>query len=208
MARTTSLRAQHDAAEAMIDHIFHDLAAYRSDRDAFPLTLKLARLAGILRTHFALEEEVLYPTMIESDHREAAVMARVFRSDHGNVANQFERFIERWSKSDAIAASLRQFEYEAGMLFAALRERMDRENRVLYPLAETASTIADPIGPPRVEASAYPREPSAAFASSTSSAMMSATGSSLVTMPTDCPAMTEPVSTSPSITARRSAPAQ
>ena len=208
MARTTSLRAQHDAAEAMIDLIFHDIAAYRSDRDAYPLTLKLARLAGILRTHFALEGEILYPTMIESDHREAAVMARVFRSDHDNLANQFERFIDRWGKSDAIAASLRQFEFEAGMLFAALRERMDRENRVLYPLAEAASTAGEPIGPEPVDARAYPREPSAAFASSTNSAMMSATGSSRLTMPTDCPAITDPPSTSPSITARRSAPAQ
>ena len=37
---------------------------------------------------------------------------------------------------------------------------------------------------------------------------MSATGSSLVTMPTDWPAINDPPSTSPSITARRSAPAQ
>jgi hypothetical protein len=54
----------------------------------------------------------------------------------------------------------------------------------------------------------YPRLSSAAAASSTSSWMIAATGSSRVTMPTDWPAMTEPLSTSPSITARRSAPAQ
>ena len=49
---------------------------------------------------------------------------------------------------------------------------------------------------------------SAATAWSTSSAMISATGCSAVTMPTDWPAITEPFSTSPSMTARRSAPAQ
>jgi hemerythrin-like domain-containing protein len=122
----------------MIDQIFADIEHYRSDKDAYPLGLKLARLAGILRTHFALEDEILYPTMIESDHRQAAVMARVFRTEHANLANQFERFIGRWSKSAAIAASLRQFEFEAGMFFAALRDRIDRENRELYPLAEQA----------------------------------------------------------------------
>jgi hemerythrin-like domain-containing protein len=141
MARTNSLRAQHDAVEAMIDQIFAGIEHYRSDRDAFPLTMKLARLAGTLRTHFALEEEILYPSMIASDHREAAVMARVFRTDHSQLASQFERFVDRWSRSDAIAASLRQFEYEAGMLFAALRERIDKENRELYPLAEEALAL-------------------------------------------------------------------
>jgi iron-sulfur cluster repair protein YtfE (RIC family) len=144
MARTSNLRAQHDAVEVMIDQIFADIEHYRSDKDAFPLTLKLARLAGILRTHFALEEEILYPSMIESDHREAAVMARVFRTDHGNLAAQFERFVDRWSKSAAIGASLRQFEFEAGMLFATLRERIDRENRELYPLAEAINAVRDP----------------------------------------------------------------
>lgn len=144
MARTSNLRAQHDAVEVMIDQIFADIDHYRSDKDAFPLTLKLARLAGILRTHFALEDEILYPSMIESDHREAAVTARVFRTEHGNLASQFERFIDRWSKSAAIAASLRQFEFEAGMLFATLRDRIDRENRELYPLAEQIDAVRDP----------------------------------------------------------------
>ena len=53
-----------------------------------------------------------------------------------------------------------------------------------------------------------PRRDSAVSASSTSSAMISATGASRVTMPTDWPAIRLPVSTSPSTTARRSAPAQ
>ena len=65
MARTAALRAQHDAAEEMIDRIFDGIAVYRDERDAYPLSLKLARLAGILRTHFAMEDQILYPQMIE-----------------------------------------------------------------------------------------------------------------------------------------------
>ena len=60
----------------------------------------------------------------------------MFRNELVHIAAQFERFVERWSSSDAIAGALRQFEYEAGMLFAALRDRIDREQRDLYPLAE------------------------------------------------------------------------
>ena len=85
MTNLSSLRAQHDAAEAMIDQIFADIARYRTDKDAFPLSLKLARLAGILRTHFALENQMLYPPMIESDHREAALMARIYRDEVGHL---------------------------------------------------------------------------------------------------------------------------
>gem|GEM_PF-4615235 len=52
------------------------------------------------------------------------------------------------------------------------------------------------------------RSASAAAASPTRPSMIAAAGSSRVTMPTDWPAMSEPCSTSPSTTARRSAPAQ
>ena len=176
MARTSALRAQHDAAEEMIARIFEGIEAYRDERDAYPLSLKLARLAGILRTHFAMETQILYPQMIGSDHRAAAMMARVFRSELDHLGGQLDRFIERWASSEAIAGAPRQFEYEAGMLFASISDRIHRENRDLYPLAEEVALRRD--GP-------SPRLPSAAAASSTNSLSISATGSSRLTIPTD-----------------------
>ena len=138
MSFTALLRAQHDSAEALLEEFSADLARFRSDADAYPLSLKLARLAGTLRTHFAIEAEALYPPMIESDHREAAVMARVYRDEIGHLGVRFDRFMERWSSSQSIARACRQFRFEAGMLFAALRDRIHRENRDLFPLAEEA----------------------------------------------------------------------
>jgi hemerythrin-like domain-containing protein len=138
MTRTASLRAQHDAAEAIIDEIFADLSRYRSSADAHILSLKLGRLANTLRSHFAAEDAQLYPSMIESRHREAALVARVFRDEVGHLSARFERFVERWSSSEAIAGALRQFRFEAGMLLSAIRDRIHRENRDLLPLAEEA----------------------------------------------------------------------
>jgi hypothetical protein len=138
MSLTFFLRAQHHAAEHLLDELSADLARYRCDADAYPLSLKLARLAGTLRTHFAIEAEALYPPMIESSHREAALMARIYRNEIVHLAARFDRFVERWSDAAAIAAARRQFRFEAGMLFAALRDRLHRENRDLFPLADEA----------------------------------------------------------------------
>ena len=150
MARTSALRAQHAAAEQLFDEIFDLIRSYRDDRDAYRLSLKLARLTAVLRTHFVMEDELLYPRIIASDHREAAVMARVFQSELGHLSDQFERFVERWSLSDAIAASLDQFEYEAGMLFAAIRDRIRRENDELFPLADQIEDRRNLAPPPPV----------------------------------------------------------
>jgi hemerythrin-like domain-containing protein len=160
MSNIASLRAQHDAVEAMINDISADLAHCpgNADADAYPLSLKLARLAGSLRSHLSAEAETLYPAMIESAHREAALAAHVFRDEVTHLAARFERFVERWSDAAAIAAARRQFRFEAGMLFAALRDRIHRENRDLFPLAEEAGA--------RKAALAFARAPDAMTLSS------------------------------------------
>jgi len=187
MTRTASLRAQYRAADSMIEEIFSAIDDYEGDGDAYPLSMRLARLAGILRTNFAMEEQALYPRMLTADHREAAIIARVFQSELGHLSARFDRFMERWGSSAAIAASPAQLEFEAGMMFAAIRDRVQRANRELYPVADVVSTLGElrsqvAAGQDPVD---YPREPKAAAASPTSSAMISATGSSRLTMPTD-----------------------
>ena len=163
MTRTASLRAQFQAAEDMFDEIFAGIVEYKGDEDAFPLSLKLARLAGILRTGFAIESHALYPPLLASDHRQAAIIGRIFYNELHQLSARFDRFVERWSSSTAIAASLGQFEYEAGMMFAAIRDRVHRANRELYPVVDVVAKLGDL----RVQAAGrrYPRAPRAAVAS-------------------------------------------
>ena len=162
MDKIDTLRAQHDAVEAMIGDLSANLAHHSSeadaDADAYRLSLKLTRLTGALRSHLATEAETLYPPMIESDHREAALAARVYRDEVTHLAARFDRFVDRWSDAEAIAAARRQFRFEAGMLFAALRDRIHRENRDLFPLAEEAGA--------RKAALAFARPPAAMAAAS------------------------------------------
>ena len=136
MARTTMLRAQTAAAEAMIDRILIAIDGYRGDASAYSLSLDLARLAGVLRIHFSLGDRHLYPFMIASGESGIAEIARYFQREICDLARCFEQFMQRWSTSSAIASDVDQFGREAGILFSALRDRFQRERRELYPLAE------------------------------------------------------------------------
>ena len=139
MARTSILRAQHDHAERLFDELFERLDRFDAAAEVPTLIRCLCawpRSPGILRTHFAIEDRVLYPTLIASENREVAVVARVFEREIGNLADQFERFLHRWGRSAEIAAAIPQFRYECDMMFSALRDRIGRENRELYPIAD------------------------------------------------------------------------
>ena len=149
MARTTMLRAQIDAAEAMLDRILIAIDAYRGDASAYPLSLDLSRLAGVMRILFSLGDRHLYPFMIASGQRETTEIARGFQREVCHLGKRFDRFMQRWSTSSAIASDVPQFRCEAEVMFIALRERFRRERSVLYPLADALAERVTMMPTPR-----------------------------------------------------------
>ena len=201
MTAINDLEAQHHALAALMLRLVNLVQGFQGPDQAYAITVHLGKLAQLLRLHLTTEDEWFYPAMLNSDEPLAASLAAAYRDEVGGIAQRLEGFLQQWNSSTVIALGFDRFRAELLSLFHQIEERIGREDKELYPLARM-------IGIGRHCAAAYPRLSSAAAASSTSSAMISATGSSRLTMPTDCPAITEPRSTSPSITARLSAPAQ
>jgi hemerythrin-like domain-containing protein len=131
-----SLRQQHGAAEEIAAAIMSRIASYSDEYDAIPIARLIGKLNALLRVHFACEDTVLYPLMMRSGDGEAAATAHLFASETGSLAPQFEDFVRRWSRPSAIDSMFDHFRDEATMLFGALAARIERENDLLYPLAE------------------------------------------------------------------------
>ena len=112
------------------------VSSYRDEYDAIPIARLIGKLNVLLRVHLAYEDTVLYPLMMRSGDGEAAALAYLFSEETGAIAPQFEDFVRRWSGPTAIDAMFDSFREEATMLFAALAARIERENDLLYPLAE------------------------------------------------------------------------
>lgn len=136
-----SLREQHDAAEQIAATIMSLVASYRDDYDAIAIARLIGKLNALLRVHLAYEDTVLYPSIICSGDAEAAALALKFSRETGSLAPQFEEFVRRWSGPSIIAAMFDVFREEATKLFAALGARIERENDLLYPLAEKVTAV-------------------------------------------------------------------
>lgn len=146
MARTTMLRAQIDAAEAMLDRILIRIDAYSGDGSAYPLSLDITRLASVMRIYFSIGDRQLYPFMIASGLHHTAEIARGFQREISILGKRFDRFVQRWPTSSAIASNMPQFRCEAEVMLTAIRDRLNRETRDLLPLADALG------GPPTVRA--------------------------------------------------------
>jgi hemerythrin-like domain-containing protein len=137
--RTASLRRQHDAAITLVLKIEDEVGgwgAVPSRAQAYAATLLLAKLTGLLRIHFAQEDRLLYPSLIASARGGVATVARQFFEEMGQIGPLFDAFAERWRSADAILGDAAGFRREAKALFAALAKRVQRENEILYPLAD------------------------------------------------------------------------
>ncbi len=139
MTKTSNLRRQHDAALDLVADIRDVMAAYRGERDAFALSLRLAKLTAVLRIHFAQEDKYLYPTLMTCGDAQVRETACAFVEEMGEIGPAYEAFVSRWKNSDMIAADIKGFRSHATAIFDALATRVERENEILYPLADAAA---------------------------------------------------------------------
>lgn len=136
MWRIAQLQNQHEACLAIVQDI-RSRAAHIADRAAaVEITLMLARLTGILRIHLALEDEILYPALRKSNDIRTAEIGERYWREMGGLADVFLDFVDRWKRADVLLAEQTRFRSEAAGVFKALAERIEREHREVYPMAE------------------------------------------------------------------------
>jgi hemerythrin-like domain-containing protein len=136
MARTTSLRRQHD-------DILKDIATFAALLKRAPgqaagasLLEQLSALSGKIKVHLAMEDNVLYPELLAAANQQTRTTAAAFKKEMGGIGAALGAFRERWKTADDVSADLPEFAREAGAVMEQLKQRIQRENSGLYPLAD------------------------------------------------------------------------
>lgn len=96
---------------------------------------ELVAMSAAVKLHLAAEDRVLYPALA-AETRTQAIGAR-YQNEMGGLAQTYGEFVKHWSFAAQIADDPESFRAEANTVFKALHQRVQRENRELYPLAES-----------------------------------------------------------------------
>jgi hypothetical protein len=139
MARIDAFRKHHDDILTIAHQINAQLDDAYSDSTAERLRMLLAKLAGLVNLHLAMEDRALYPQLLAHADAEIAETARRFNDEMGAVAASFVAYIKAWPTASAIKKAPMRFTTESKMIFNALSKRIHRENEELYVLLETAA---------------------------------------------------------------------
>ena len=99
------------------------------------------RLTAKLIAHLKAEDWLLYPRLLESEDAQVAETARRFVEEMGGLAAAFNAYVEAWD-AFRIEREWAAYKTETQGIIEALRCRISRENRELYPLLERLDRAA------------------------------------------------------------------
>lgn len=138
MALTKNFRRQHteilDLAGEISDSLDPGILSSKSD-----VVLGLiAKLAGKLTAHLSMEDKVLYPKLYQHPDQMVQEKAKSFFDEMGGLSQVFVDYCNKWDTEEVIQNDSAMFISETQGLFAALANRIDREDNELYPMADNA----------------------------------------------------------------------
>lgn len=99
---------------------------------------KIVMMSSVIKLHLAAEDRMLYPTLAKSAQPNAAEVGKRFQNEMSSIAAVYMEFTGRWNLGAKVAADPQGFKDDANNIFKALFQRIQREDRELYPVAEYA----------------------------------------------------------------------
>lgn len=136
MALTDRFRTQHDDLLAIAGQIAPRLDAAELSKSATAVRDLLSQLMGALKMHLTMEDNSLYPRLLQHQDPEVRKLAKQFMTEMGGIAEVVQAYSAKWSTERKIQEDPETFITETEGLFEALAGRIDRENNQLYPLAD------------------------------------------------------------------------
>lgn len=136
MSKTMNFRRQHNDMMDLVSEITAHLDEKTVASASGDVASLLARLSGKLSVHLTQEDKFLYPRMKDSGNANAQRLALSFQNEMGGLSQTYTDFAKRYRGGRSIEADPAGFVREAKQIFSALKERIERENRDLYPAAD------------------------------------------------------------------------
>lgn len=136
MRRTIRYLEQHAQIMRLARDLERHLIPHELAKDASAARQVLSLLSGKLLVHLAVEDRLLYPEILHCADPAVRAVGQRFLEEMGPISQAFKSYSIRWGTQGAIQSEPAAFVAETKSILAAVEERIRREDRELYPLAE------------------------------------------------------------------------
>ncbi len=138
MKKTEMYRKQHNDLVKLVKEIEDNyLAPGKLPVAAAQARETLNLLSAKISVHLTMEDNYFYPALLKHNDEEVQKKARIFIEEMGHIKKAYSEYNAKWHL-EAIEKSPDGFIQETQALFAALSDRIQRENSDLYVLVDTS----------------------------------------------------------------------
>ena len=135
MGQTQMFRSQHEDLMAVVG-VLGSLLGSKAGGNAEEIRHQLSTLAGKVKVHLSMEDQYLYPKLVQSQDASIRELAQGYAHEMGGIRGAFTEYLGHWTTAAHIKADPDGFTRETHELFKVLGNRIQRENNQLYPLLE------------------------------------------------------------------------
>ena len=132
MRPTENFRRQHTELAAILSQLAAWLEPKVLQSDASEVRRLLISFAAKLKIHHSLEDDYLYPRLVECPDQTMSTIARRCQQELCGTSKKCMEYTERWKSPGKIEASPIEFITQTRQVISDLRTRISREDNDLY----------------------------------------------------------------------------
>ena len=136
MAMTDSYRKQHAELLDMAGKLATKLSKDIVVKEATEIVSVLSQFASKLNMHLTMEDKALYPKLMNSGNAKTSQIAKDYMTEMGGIKQVVEKYMHSWSLAKNLIADPEKSINDSKGIISALKTRIDKEDSVLYPLAD------------------------------------------------------------------------
>lgn len=130
----TNLKRQHREVIDLIDYVLNNVKNNTVDKNLDQVVKSINIISGKLKVHLLNEDKHLYPYLLNSSDAALNMFGKKYFEEMKEVSKGYEDYKCKYNTSSKIKQNIEEFKEDTKRIFGALSNRVEREERELYPL--------------------------------------------------------------------------
>lgn len=130
----TNLKRQHREVIDLVDYILNNVKNNTVDKNLDQVVKSINIISGKLKVHLLNEDKHLYPYLLNSSDAALNMFGKKYSEEMKEVSKGYEDYKSKYNTSSKIKQNIEEFKEDTKRIFGALSNRVEREEKELYPL--------------------------------------------------------------------------
>jgi hypothetical protein len=129
-----NLKRQHKDVMNLADYILDNIKKHTVEQNLNVIAKSINIISGKLKIHLLNEDKNLYPYLMSSSDAKLNEFGKKYYEEMNDVTREYEDYKFKYNTANKIKDNVGEFEETTKQIFSIMSNRIDREEKELYPL--------------------------------------------------------------------------